>query len=148
MCLIDTCVLSDLSPERSRQENEIADWLRRNERHCYLSAVTRTELAYGIAWLRNRRATAKAARLEAWYNDMVQLHSSRIIPVDVAIAHRAGALLARSRATGFDPDAEDAWIAATADLRGMTVLTFNEADFRLMGIACINPRTELPPDSA
>ena len=126
----------------------MADWLRRNGEKCYISVVTLTELAYGVAWLRHRGANAKAARLGAWHEEMMHFHDGRIIPVDIDIARRAGVLLAITRAAGFDPDTEDAWIAATAEVHGMEVLTFNEADFRPMGVAFRNPLTDLPPDSA
>jgi predicted nucleic acid-binding protein len=146
--LLDTCVISELAPGRSQPQRDLADWLGRNGRDCYISAVTLTELAYGVAWLRHRGATAKAARLVAWQEEMVRFHAGRIIPIDIDIAVRAGALLSIARAAGFDPDTEDAWIAATAELHGMEVLTFNEADFRPMRVASRDPLTDLPPDRA
>ena len=148
MYVLDTCVISDLSPERSQARQELAAWLRRNGSDCYISAVTMTELAYGIAWLRHRGAIARAARLAAWQEEMVRFHEGRIIPVDTDIAVRAGALMAIARAAGFDPDSEDAWIAATAELHGMEVLTFNEADFRPMRVGYRNPLKDLPPERA
>jgi predicted nucleic acid-binding protein len=57
-------------------------------------------------------------------------------------------LLARARAAGFEPDIEDAWIAASAELHGMIVLTFNDADLRPMGVPVCNPGSTLPPDVA
>jgi hypothetical protein len=65
--------------------------------------------------------------------------------VDTDIALRAGVLLAAARATGVEPDIEDAWIAASAELRSMTVLTFNDADYRPMGVRLLNPAAALPP---
>jgi toxin FitB len=144
--LLDTCVISELAPGRSQAHRDLADWLRRNGQDCYISTVTLTELAYGVAWLRHRGATAKAALLDAWQQEMLRFHAGRIIPIDIDIAIRAGALLSIARAAGFDPDTEDAWIAATAELRGMQVLTFNEADFRPMRATFRNPLADLPPD--
>jgi predicted nucleic acid-binding protein len=63
------------------------------------------------------------------HQEVVTFHDGRIIPVNLDIAERAGRFLASARAAGFEPDTEDAWIAATADVHGMEVLTFNEADF-------------------
>jgi predicted nucleic acid-binding protein len=144
--LLDTCVISHLSPAETRPDRTIADWLRRNGEHCYLSVVTITEIAYGIAWARHRGATAKAARLQVWHEQVITLHGERILPIDGEIALRAGALLAIARAAGSAPNTEDAWIAATAELRGLCVLTFNAADFRSLGVAFTNPRTDRPPD--
>ena len=145
MYLLDTCVISHLSPEQSRPNPTITEWLRRNGEHCYLSVVTITEIAYGIAWSRHRRATAKAARLQAWFEQMMDLHSGHILQVDGDIASRAGVLLAIARAAGSAPNTEDAWIAATAELHGLLVLTFNDADFRPFGVAFRNPLTDLTP---
>jgi hypothetical protein len=95
-----------------------------------------------------QRDVADWHRFGAWQAEMVRFHAGRIIPVDIDIAIRAGALLSIARTAGFDPDTEDAWIAATAELHGMEVLTFNEADFRTMRVAFRNPLTGLPPDRA
>jgi predicted nucleic acid-binding protein len=120
-------------------------WLRTHGELCYLSVVSLTEIAYGIAWLRHRGATAKATRLSTWHQEVVTFHDGRIIQVTIDIAERAGRFLADARAAGFEPDTEDAWIAATADARGMEVLTFNEADFRPMGVSVRNPLKDPPP---
>lgn len=146
MYLLDTCVLSDLSPDKSAPDAMLAGWLRRNGDDCYVSAVSLTEIAYGVARLRHRGATAKAARLAAWQEEMVLFHADRIVPVDIEIAVRAGILLAVAEAAGFHPGSEDAWIAATAELNGLALLTFNEADFSAMRVPCRNPAKDLPPD--
>ena len=122
-----------------------AEWLRRNGDFCYLSAVTLTEVAYGVAWLRHKGATARAARLGGWLEQVMQHHETRILPVDTDIALQAGLLLATARAAGVEPDTTDAWIGATAVVHRLEVLTFNMADFRPMGIACRNPMLDLPP---
>jgi len=144
--VLDTNIVSELSPERSAPHANVVAWLRRNGEHCYLSAVTLTEIAYGVARLRQRGAVAKARRLSAWLDDVVNLHGEHIIVVDTEVASRAGVLLAVARATGFEPDIEDAWIAASAELHGMTVITFNDADFKPMGVAVMNPGVALPPE--
>jgi predicted nucleic acid-binding protein len=142
--LLDTNVLSDLNPDKPGPNRLIADWLRRNGDACYLSAVTLTEIAYGVAWLRHKKATARAARLARWLDQVVQHHAARILPIDTDIALQAGLLLATARAAGVEPDTTDAWIAATAEVHGLEVLTFNMADFLPMGVACRNPAIDLP----
>ena len=69
------------------------------------------------------------------------------MPVDGAIATRAGVLLANARGSGFQPKTEDSWIAATAEIHGMEVVTYNAADFRPLGVTFHNPSDELPPDA-
>jgi len=144
--LLDTCIISHLSPEQSRPDKVVKAWLRRNGDHLYLSVVTMTEIAYGIAWSRHRGASAKAARLQAWLEEVVSSHGDRIYQIDSTIALRAGALLAIARSAGFAPNTEDAWIAATAECHGLTVLTLNDADFRPLGVPFLNPLTNPPPD--
>ena len=39
------------------------------------------------------------------------------------------------------------WIAASAELHGITVLSFNETDFLPMGVAVCNPGVALPPEA-
>jgi len=58
----------------------------------------------------------------------------RILPVDVAVARRAAQL--------HVPDPQpinDAFIAATALVHGMTVATRNVADFTATGVTLLNP---------
>ena len=57
-------------------------------------------VADGIAWLRHRGATAKASRVQTWYEEIVAYHTDRILPIDVGIAVRAG-VLAQSRNVPF-----------------------------------------------
>jgi toxin FitB len=145
--VLDTNIVSELSPGKSAPNAAVVAWLRRNGEHCYLSAVTLTEIAYGVARLRQRGAVANARRLEAWLDEVVGFHGEHIIAVDTDVALRAGVLLAVARSAGTEPDIEDAWIAASAQQRRMTVLTFNDAHFKPMGVTVINPRVALPLDA-
>lgn len=146
MYVVDTNVLSHVSPTKAQADPGILGWLERNGEHLYLSVVSITEVSYGIAWLRHRGATRKAANLAAWLTDVLVFYGSRLLPIDAEIALRAGELIATARAAGVEVDAEDAWIAATADLRGMTVLSGNLRHFRPMGVSTVNPFDALPPD--
>jgi predicted nucleic acid-binding protein len=47
-----------------------------------------------------------------------------------------------------EPDITDAWIAATAKIHALEVLTFNMADFRPMAVACRDPLVDPPRDAA
>ena len=87
-------------PNPVAAEQTVREWLRRNGDRCFLSVVSLTEIAYGIAWLRHRGATAKASRVQTWYEEIVAYHTDRILPIDVGIAVRAG-VLAQSRNVPF-----------------------------------------------
>jgi toxin FitB len=103
-------------------------------------------ISYGVAWLRHRQAQRKAALLQAWLDDVTAFHQSRILMVGDDVALRAGQLLAKARAGGVAVGAEDALIAATADLHAMTVLTANARHFAPMGVRYVDPRAGLPQD--
>jgi toxin FitB len=145
--VVDTDVLSTTSPAASRPIPGLPAWLERNSEHLHLSVISLMEISYGIARLRHRQARRKAALLQAWLDDLTTFHRSRIIRVDDDVALRAGQLLAKARAGGVQVSAEDALIAATADLRALTVLTANARHFAPMGVRHVDPRAGLPPES-
>jgi toxin FitB len=147
--VVDTDVLSTTSPTVPKPVPDLPAWLEKNSERLYLSVVSLMEISYGIAWLRHRKARRKAALLQAWLDDVTAFHKTRIIVVDDAVALRAGQLLAKARAGGVEVSAEDALIAATADLRALTVLTANARHFAPMGgVRHLDPRAGLPPDSS
>ena len=106
------------------------------------------ELSHGLTWLKHRRATEKAARLEAWMDLVCSYYRSRILPADAPVALRAGALITVARGRGSRIDTEDAMIAATAELNSLIVLTENTRHFVPMGVDHINPFAGLPPDAS
>ncbi len=146
--VVDTDVLSTTSPTAPSAIAGLPSWLERKSEHLYLSVVSLMEISYGIAWLRHRQARSKAELLQAWLDDVTTFHRSRILKVDDDVALRAGQLLAKARAAGVEVGAEDALIAATADLHAMTVLTANARHFAPMRVRYVDPRAGLPPDSA
>ena len=92
------------------------------------------ELDLGILLI-ERRDPAQGARLRAWMdNHVVPEFSERTIPVDRDVALRCARLHVP------DPHPErDAFIAASALVHGMTIVTRNVADFTPMGVDVINP---------
>ncbi len=73
--------------------------------------------------------------LRAWLIDAVLPgFQDRILPVDTAVARRCATL----HVPDPRPD-RDAFIAATALVHGLTIVTRNVADFEPMGVALINP---------
>jgi predicted nucleic acid-binding protein len=144
--IVDTNVLSRTSPIAATAGLALREWLERNSEHLHLSVVSVMEISYGIAWLRHRKARRKADLLQAWLDDVLTFHQGRVMVVDDDVAARAGQLLARARARGVEVGAEDALIAATADLHAMTVLTTNVRHFGPMHVRYADPLQALPPD--
>ena len=144
--VVDTDVLSRASAIAGTSVPGLGEWLDRNSEHLHVSVVSVMEISYGIAWLRHRKARRKADLLQAWLDDVVAFHKDRIMVVGDDTAVRAGQLMARARAGGVEVSAEDALIAATADLAEMTALTANARHFAPMRIRYADVLDSLPPD--
>jgi toxin FitB len=64
---------------------------------------------------------------------------TRILSVDAETANSLRRLMARSQAAGRHVGTMDAFIAATAEQHGLTLVTRNVTDFDALGIRLINP---------
>ncbi len=146
--LADTNVISILAPRRRDPAiaPRLAGWVDAHAGRLFLSVVTLAELSAGAAQARQRGAVAVAARLESWIAQLATRFEARLLPLDAAIALRAGQLLAQPVAAGRDPGMEDAMIAATAERHGLIVLTRNLADIAPMGVPCLDPFADLPAE--
>ena len=99
-----------------------------DEDSLFLSVVTITELRYGIQRL---AAGKRRQNLEDWLsNELSPRFGPRILPIDVPIADACGRLLARSTSLGRPIQPADAFIAATAEVHDMTLVTRNSAHFQ------------------
>ena len=94
----------------------------------FVSVVTLQELEIGTL-LAERRDRTQGAILRAWLDEhVIPTFTDRILPVDTATARRSAALRVP------DPrPVRDAFIAATALVHGLTVVTRNVADFAPTG---------------
>jgi hypothetical protein len=141
--LLDTNIISADAPAKRRVGVEaFSAWMRAHADHLYLSAITVAEIEAGIVRAGRIGATAKAERLRLWLTALEQLYGERILPFGIAEAHAAGAML--DAAGAHDPGFEDIAIAATAAVRGFTVLTANERHFAPLGVPVANPLKRLP----
>jgi predicted nucleic acid-binding protein len=136
MYLLDTDVISELRKVGDgKADGNVTAWLSGvDAASFFLSAVTILELELGIL-LMERRDPAQGARLRAWMDRHVLLEfAERTLPVDSTTAVRCARLHVP------DPRSErDAYIAATALVHGMTVVTRNVADFAPTGVRLLNP---------
>jgi hypothetical protein len=142
MYLADTNVISAAAPTKRHEHADLRTWLHAHADHIYLSVVTVTEIAAGVAKSRRLGQAAKADRLSRWLAALTNAYGTRILPIDNDIAHIAGQLIDDARAVA--PDFADIAIAATAKQHGLTLLTGNVADFAMLPIAIVNPFVRLP----
>lgn len=136
MYLLDTNVVSELRKRKPHQG--VVAWVQNaSEETLYLSAVTIGEIQAGVEITREQDAE-KADEIETWLNSVAQTYN--IIPVDAHIFRRWAQLVHHRP----DHHIEDALIAATALVRGLSVVTRNVGDFKPFGVSLINPFTKAP----
>lgn len=133
MFLLDTCVVSDLA--KKRPAAPVVHWVKaQSEAELFLSAVTIGEIEEGVAAL---SPGSKRDELFAWVrHDLPARFAGRILPVDVAVATAWGVVRGESSAT---LPVVDGFIAATAQVHGLIVVTRNVADFRRFRVPVFNP---------
>lgn len=136
MYLLDTNLVSELRKgRRGRADPGVVAWAEGViGEDLYLSVITVWELELGVR-LRERRDRSQGAVLRTWLERQVlDGFAGRILPVDTAVARRCAGL----QVPDPRPD-RDALIAATALVRGLTVVTRNIRDFEGTGVALHDP---------
>lgn len=131
MYLLDTNVVSELRKRKPHQG--VVGWVRRApEESLFLSVVSVGEIQAGIEITREQDPQ-KADEIEEWLAEVAQTYN--IVAADAPIFRRWARLMHRRP----DHHLEDALIAATALVRGMTVVTRNVDDFEPFGVQVLNP---------
>ncbi len=136
--LLDTNVVSEWI--KPRPNPGLIAWLEEvDEDRTFLSVVTLTELRYGI----ERLAPGKRRnRLENWLQHELTLRfEQRILSIDSAVAHACGKLVARREKLGRPIEVMDAYLAATAEVHQLALVTRNDSDFESVVHSVLNPWT-------
>jgi predicted nucleic acid-binding protein len=137
--LLDTNVISELRKYNNRQTHaldpHVRAWIDSVEPgSIWLSVISVFEIEIGILRM-ERRDTHQAKRLRLWLEKhVIPNFADRILPIDTAVALRSATLHIP------DPRSDrDAFIAATALVHNMTVVTRNTAHFAATGVPLLNP---------
>lgn len=146
MYLVDTNILSASAPTKTVLQQDLREWMDRNSRYLFLSVITVAEIEDGICRSRRAGAHAKARHLADWLETLLHLYADHVLQIDLQIARRMGVLTDHARGQGHNPGLADVAIAATAIVRGYTVLTRNVRHFAPLDAAVIDPHVSLPPD--
>jgi predicted nucleic acid-binding protein len=129
--LLDTNVVSEL--RKPRPHGAVVAWLQSlDDAQLYVSAVTLGEIQACIEMTREQDPQ-KAQEIEAWLALVAGAYN--VLPMDAAAFTAWARLMHRKSDTFY----EDAMIAATAKVHGLTVATRNVADFRALGFEVFNP---------
>lgn len=131
--LLDTCVLSEYT--RREPHPGVMAWLdAQPEPSLFVSAVSLAELDKGILKLAGREAAGlapagRAAQLLLWLARLRQRFEGRILPVDTQVWAHWARQSAEGELAGQPISPMDGLIMATAQSRGLGVVTRNTDDF-------------------
>jgi Predicted nucleic acid-binding protein, contains PIN domain len=134
--LLDTCVVSELV--KAEPNESVLTWLLdADEDSLFLSVLTLGELEKGIA---RARDVSRKAKLINWVRrDLAQRFRGRVLPIDIEIAERWGALVGESERRGIPLPVVDSLLAATSLHHDLTIVIRNMADMERCGARCVNP---------
>jgi len=147
--LLDTNAISILAPRPAAQSalrSHVARfraWVREHDDQLFLSAITLAEIQAGISQLERKGSARRAAAVTHWLSAVLELYDSRTLSFSSPAALEAGRLLDRAIGAGADPGFEDAAIAATAAVNGLTIVTANTRHFEHFGVPYMSPLDEL-----
>jgi predicted nucleic acid-binding protein len=133
--LVDTNVLSELR-KGERANQGIRAWLAEaRDEELFTSVLVIGEIRRGIESIR-RRDIPSALALEQWLTRITVDFGDRILPIDVRVADRWGALNVP------DPiPTVDGLLAATALVHDLVLVTRNVRDVAGTGAALLDPST-------
>ena len=131
MYLLDTNIVSEL--RKPKPHGGVMAWISaKGASSLYLSAMTIAELQRGVEMTREQD-DEKAGQIEAWLEQLTL--TGQVLAMDAAVC-RAWAKLMHRRS---DTLVEDAFIAATASVHRLVVVTRNVRDFKTLGVDTLNP---------
>jgi predicted nucleic acid-binding protein len=132
--LLDTNVISEIR-KKSPDPNVEAWFDGVASRELYLSVLALGEIRQGIERLA-KRDPASATALQRWLGQLVDAYGDRIVPVTAEIADVWGRLNAKRALPVVD-----GLLAATALVRGWSLVTRNVKDVESTGVRVVNPWT-------
>jgi toxin FitB len=136
MFLLDTNVVSELRKAKTgKADKNVARWSKSvNANDLFISVITLQEIELGILLMEKKDAT-QGALLRKWFSHQVlPTFTERTLVVDAAVAKKCAEINAES----IRPY-RDGFIAATALVHRMTLVTRDVGDFDGTGVALVNP---------
>jgi predicted nucleic acid-binding protein len=140
--LLDTNVVSEWV--KPQPHPGVIAWLAGvDEDRVFLSVITLAEIRHGIERLPKG---TRRKRLDTWLRDELPLRfEGRILAIDETVADGWGEVVARREAAGLPIGIMDAFMAATANVHALQLVTRNERDFEAAVKEIVNPWTRKRP---
>ena len=144
--LLDTNVISEL--RKPHCDSRVKSWSERFDRASFfLSRVTLAEIRYGIEQVAEN--TQFRIDLEFWLEHRVRpWFAGRILDIDEQVLVNWRRMVEIGRCQNSTFSQPDLFIAATASVHGLCVVTRNVEDFLRAQIPVLNPWTDETPRSA
>ncbi len=131
--LLDTNVISELR-KGARCNPGVSSWIAGTDsEELFLSVLTLGEIRKGIEKIR-RRDRGGAESLEAWFTELTAAYTDRILTVDQVIAEEWGRLNVAETLPVID-----SFLAATANVHDLTLVTRKVGDVTRTGVEILNP---------
>lgn len=131
--LVDTNIVSEIR-KRERAHPNVRTWVARTPvQEIGTSVVVLAEIRRGIE-LKRRSDREQAAAMDRWFAQMRTRLGDRVLPIDEPIAETWAVMSVP------DPlPLIDGLLAATAQVRGLTLVTRNMADVARTGVPLLDP---------
>jgi predicted nucleic acid-binding protein len=137
--LLDTNILSEIRKE-NRCDTGVRAWIESTDaEQMFISVLALGEIRQGIERIR-RRDQSQVRALEKWLHRLRTEFAERILPVDERVTDQWGCLGLQQPVPALD-----AFLAATALVHELAVVSRDEDGFRNTGVQLINPFTKVKP---
>jgi toxin FitB len=134
--LLDTNIISEWV--KPQPNPSVIAWLHEvDEDRTFLSVASFAEIRRGIELMPQGR---RRERLVTWLaEDLPARFEGRLLDIDSRVAEAWGVVMARGQKVGRNLGTMDAFLAATAEVHGMTLVTHNVRDFAKLDIPWLDP---------
>ena len=133
MYLLDTNVISEVR-KKKRCDTNVAKWYKSvDPSELFLSVLVMGEIRKGVESVRNRNPR-QAQHLEIWLEDLQLDFEDRVLGIDARVADEWGKMSSKRTLPIVD-----CYLAASAKVHHMTLVTRNVKDFVGLGANVFNP---------